>query len=214
MRNYTFDKNITNLVFKTIILRDLTDEKKILIALSASWYLTNSGEQIQAAQSQYNYFLMKPTQRTSEMFNLEREVMCVFSDYPNFEPRSLDIFDKILERLPKMRSETVCQVLISRAKDVEDKVDRLLKSDPEHPIVIPLTYNELLGGDVSNMVENKFRKHFYSRDLFSFLSPLKKDTYFFGRSSLISEIVNRYKSGEHTSLFGLRKSGKTSIVAQ
>jgi predicted AAA+ superfamily ATPase len=41
---------------------------------------------------------------------------------------------------------------------------------------------------------------------------LKKDTYFFGRTNLINEILNRYHSGEHTSLFGLRKSGKTSIV--
>ena len=180
--------------------------------LSKAWYLTNSGEEVRAAQSRYDYFLMKPSKRTSEMFNIERELICVFSDYPNFEPRSLDIFDKVIYKLPKMRSETVCQILISRANDVEEKVDRLLKSDPEHPIVIPLTYDELLSGDAPNIVENKFRKHFYSRDLFSFLSPLKKDTYFFGRSNLINEIVNRYRSSEHTSLFGLRKSGKTSIV--
>lgn len=188
------------------------DERNILDALSKSWYLTSSGETINAAQSSYDYFLMKPTPRTAEMFNIERELICVFSDYTNFEPRSLDIFDKAVSRIPKMRAESVCQVLISRARDVEDKVDRLLKSDPEHPIVIPLTYDELLSGDASVVVENRFRKHFYSRDLFSFLSPLKKDTYFFGRSNLISEIVNRYQSGEHTSLFGLRKSGKTSIV--
>jgi hypothetical protein len=155
---------------------------------------------------------MKPTERTSEMFNVEREIICVFSNYLNFEPRSLDIFDKALQHLPKMRAETMCEVLISKASNVEEKVDRILKSDPEHPIVIPFTYDELLSGDIKIKVENKFRKHFYSRDLFSFLSPLKKDTYFFGRSNLINEIINRFKSGEHTSLFGLRKSGKTSIV--
>lgn len=208
------DKSITNPGYHKQFVRERfnDDERKILDALSKTWYMTSSGEKIYAAQSQYDYFLMKPTPRTSEMFNLEREIVCVFSDYTNFEPRSLDIFDKAIAKLPKMRSETVCQVLISRAKDVEDKVDRLLKSDPEHPIVIPLTYSELLSGNAGSIIENRFRKHFYSRDLFSFLSPLKKDTYFFGRSNLINEIVNRYHSGEHTSLFGLRKSGKTSIV--
>lgn len=208
------DKNIVNPGYhkQFMMERFNADEKKILDALSKNWYMTSSGEKIYAAQSKYDFFLMKPTPRTSEMFNLERELICVFSDYSNFEARSLDIFDKAITRLPKMRSETVCQVLISRAEDVEEKVDRLLKSDPEHPIVIPLTYNELLSGDACEIIENRFRKHFYSRDLFSFLSPLKKDTYFFGRSSLINEIVNRYHSGEHTSLFGLRKSGKTSIV--
>lgn len=208
------DKTITNAGYHKQFKKDRfsADERKILDALSKTWYMTSSGEKVYAAQSGFNYFLMKPTPRTSEMFNLERELICVFSDYENFEARSLDIFDKALEKLPKMRSETVCQVLISRAKDVEEKVDKLLKSDPEHPIVIPLTFDELLSGDVATIVENRFRKHFYTRDLFAFLSPLKKDTYFFGRSNLINEIVNRYQSGEHTSLFGLRKSGKTSIV--
>jgi hypothetical protein len=208
------DKTITNAGYHKQFqkVRFSVDERKILDALSKTWYMTSSGEKIYAAQSGFNYFLMKPTPRTSEMFNLERELICVFSDYVNFEARSLDIFDKALEKLPTMRSETVCQVLISRAKDVEEKVDKLLKSDPEHPIVIPLTFEELLSGDVAMIVENRFRKHFYTRDLFAFLSPLKKDTYFFGRSNLINEIVNRYHSGEHTSLFGLRKSGKTSIV--
>ncbi|PYB76956.1 ATP-binding protein [Rhizobium wuzhouense] len=188
------------------------DEQKILRNLSKHWYLTNSGETIKVAQSEYRYFLMKPTKQTSEMFNIEREIVCIFSDYANFEPRSLDIFDKIISNLPKMRTETVCEILISRAQDVEAKVDRLLKSDPEHPIVIPLEYKEMTLGSVNEIVLNRFRSHFYTRDLFAFLSPLKKDTYFFGRTNLINEMIGRYKSGEHTSLFGLRKSGKTSIV--
>ncbi|WP_341917526.1 hypothetical protein [Polaromonas sp. YR568] len=208
------DKSITNpgIHKQFLINRFNADEQRILQKLSADWYLTNSGEEVTAAQSRYNYFLMKPTIKTSEMFNIEREVVCIFSDYPYFEPRSLDIFDKVNEILPKMRAETVCGILISRAAQVEEKVDRLLKSDPEHPIIVPFTYSELLNNNTGPLIENRFRKHFFSRDLFSFLSPLKKDTYFFGRSQLINEIVNRAQSGEHTSLFGLRKSGKTSIV--
>ncbi len=208
------DKTITNPGFhkQFVLSRFGEEEQSILNVLSKGWYLTNSGEEIYVAQSKYNYFLMKPTPRTSEMFNIEREVICVLSSYENFEPRSLDIFDEVIKKLPKMRTETVCGVLVSRANNVEKKVEQLLKSDPEHQIIVPVTYKELLEVDAIRILENRFRKHFYSRDLFSFLSPLKKDTYFFGRSNLISEIVNRYQSGEHTSLFGLRKSGKTSIV--
>jgi hypothetical protein len=208
------DKNITNPgIHKQFLFGKFSEEEQsILRNLSKTWYLTNSGETIRAAQSEYKYFLLKPIKRTAEMFNIEREIICIFSDYPNFEPRSLDIFDTVLSKLQKMRTETVCEILISRARDVELKVDRLLKSDPEHPIVIPFTYDELSSGHIENLVLNRFRSHFYSRDLFSFLSPLKKDTYFFGRTNLLNEIMGRYRSGEHTSLFGLRKSGKTSIV--
>ena len=208
------DKTITNPGFHRQF--DLSkfneDEKCILRKLAKDWYMTNPGDEIYIAQSKYKYFLMKPSRRTSEMFNIEREIVCVLSNYENFEPRSLDFFDEVYKRLPKLRAETMCGVLFSRALNVEEKVERLLKADPENQIIIPASYDELVHGDAVNILENRFRKHFYSRDLFSFLSPLKRDIYFFGRNPLITEIVNRYRSGEHTSLFGLRKSGKTSIV--
>lgn len=208
------DKSVVNPGFHKQFLLDRfgEDEQKILRKLSRSWYLTSSGEEISLAQSRYRYFLMKPVQKISEMFNVEREIVCIFSDYSNFEPRSLDIFDSVFKRLPKMRSETVCGILISKHANVEAKVEALLKSDPEYPIIVPFSYAEFGNDYQENIVENRFRKHFYSRDLFSFSSPLKKDVYFFGRNNLINEVVGRYKSGEHTSLFGLRKSGKTSIV--
>lgn len=208
------DKTITNPGYHKQFVRNRfnDDQRKILDRLKEHWYLTSSGETIRIAQSSYDFFLMKPTPRTTEMFNIEREIICVFSDYDNFETRALDAFDHAARRLTKLRAETVCCVLISKFRDVEIAVDRLLKSDPEHAIVVPFTYDELKGQDTGNVVENRFRKHFYTRDLFSFLSPLKKDTYFFGRANLINDITNRFKSGEHAGLFGLRKSGKTSIV--
>jgi hypothetical protein len=146
------------------------------------------------------------------MFNLDREIVCVFSQYHTFDARSVDIFDQIFNKISGTRSETVCGVLVSADDEVDQKVDDLLNSDPEHSIIIPFTYKELFFNYDHKNVENKFRKKFYSRDLFSFLSPLKKDIYFFGRNNLVNEIVNRHKSSEHSSLFGLRKSGKTSIV--
>lgn len=208
------DKSITNPgIHKQFEMsRFSSEERRILTNLSKEWYLTNSGQEVRVAQSVYSYFLMKPSKKTSEMFNIEREIICVFSSYENFEPRCFDIFETVYEQLPKMRTETVCSILISRAEVVEEKVEALLKSDPEHSIIVPATYKELQGYRAVETLENKFRKHFYSRDLFGFLSPLKKDIYFFGRSNLINELLNRFKVGEHTSLFGLRKSGKTSIV--
>ena len=112
------------------------------------------------------------------------------------------------------RIESVCRVLISKDPDVETKVPELLKSDPEQPIVIPFNYSELAFTRDQDpyFLKNRFRSHFFTRNLFGFLSPLRKELYFFGRSELVNSIVNRHRNGEHTGLFGLRKSGKTSIV--
>src|SRR5258708_4450093 len=113
------------------------EEQQILRKLLNEWYLTNSGSHIRLAASEYDYFLMKPTQLFSEMFNIEREVIVVFSPYPRFEPRTLDAFDAAQDRLSDLRAETVCRVLIAKDLSVETKIEALLKTDPEQPIVIP-----------------------------------------------------------------------------
>lgn len=195
-----------------IIDRFDNEERQIINRLSSEWYLTSSGKHLKMAASEYDYFLMKPTSVFHEMFNLDRELICVFSPYENFEPRTLDAFTIAQSDISEMRAETVCKVLISKDPDIESKIAMLLKTDPEQPIIIPFTYEELGGAFDSFFIRNRFRKHFYTRDLFNFLSPLKSDLYFFGRSELIHEIINRHRSNEHTGLFGLRKSGKTSII--
>lgn len=193
-----------------------TEEQKILRQLKNEWFLTRSSSKykppIVLGNSIHRYFLMKPTTFFSEMFNLEREIVCVFSPYDKFEPRTLDAFDVVYRNIPDLRAETVCRVLISKDVNIESSIEKLLKSDPEQPIVIPFSYKELLAGYSPYFVRTRFQKHLYSRDLFSFMSPLKKDFYFFGRKGIVLELVNRHKSGEHTGLFGLRKSGKTSIL--
>ncbi len=48
--------------------------------------------------------------------------------------------------------------------------------------------------------------------MFSFDDALKTDLYFFGRNQLVMDIINRHLEGQNTGLFGLRKTGKTSII--
>lgn len=97
------------------------EEQKILSMLSTEFFLTSGGK-ITLLKSEYNYFLMKPTSVFSEMFNIERELLCVFSDYENFEPRTLDAFHIAQNQLADLRVETVCRVLISNDPSIEKKL--------------------------------------------------------------------------------------------
>ena len=195
-----------------VIKRFGDEEQKILRKLLREWYLSNSGSHLEIGAAEYDYFLMKPTSVFTEMFNLEREIIAVFSPYRRFEPRTLDAFDVAQKRLSDFRVEAVCKVLISKDPEIESKIQSIIKTEPEQPIIIPFTYAELIASYNEFFLRNRFRKHFYARDLFAFLAPLKKDLYFFGRGDLVQEVVNRHRSGEHTGLFGLRRSGKTSII--
>lgn len=189
------------------------DERKIVRRLSQEWYITKGGGVISlGTTSVYRYFLMKPTDRFQEMFNLEREIIVIFSPYKTFEPRTLDAFDYALKLQQSLRVERICGVIISRDSNIESRVQSLLKSDPESQIIVPFVYDELLGEIDSYFIRNRFIAYLYTRDLFAFEGPLKKDLYFFGRSDLVLSIVNRHLSNENTGLLGLRKTGKTSVI--
>ncbi len=191
-------------------------EEQIIDVIGKEWYITKGDEfQIgyhKSSSSIYRFILIKPTEKYQEMFNLDRELPLIFSDYETFEPRTLDAIDYVVKNFQKYRVEKVCSVLLSSDNKIEDKIYSLMKSDKESQIIIPISYFELINSRSDYFLINKFKKHFYTRDLFAFEGPLKKDLYFFGRNDLIHKIVNRHDSNENSGLFGLRKSGKTSVI--
>lgn len=190
-----------------------SEEVQIIKNLSKEWYITNGGNDIVlGVKSIYKYFLMRPTELYNEMFNIERDIVVVFSDYSDFQSRSLDSFEIIPKKFQRFRVERICGMLISRDNQVEKKLTALLTNEQETLVVVPFSYSELLTIKDDFFIRNRFKKHFYTRDLFAFESPLKKDLFFFGRNDLIHDIVNRHASNENSGLFGLRKTGKTSVI--
>ena len=175
------------------------------------WYITNAGC-IQMGQSEYKYFLIKATASYEESLSLSREVVVLLSAYSDFEPRTLEAFEEIYNVFHDNRLERICYVLISADPAIEAHLASCL-SNQESQVIIPFTYdsfNENRGNP--NFLRNQFRKFFYSRDLFDFSEALKKDFYFFGRSELTVTIIEKHRANQNFGLFGLRKTGKTSII--
>jgi AAA+ ATPase superfamily predicted ATPase len=86
-----------------------------------------------------------------------------------------------------------------------------LDQHPEYPIIIPTTFAQILDRGKHSLKE-AVRRNFILRDLFGYQNPLKEETFFFGRQSVVSSVLDLAKSGQSSSLFGLRKSGKTSAI--
>ncbi|MFA6103899.1 MAG: AAA-like domain-containing protein [Victivallaceae bacterium] len=190
-----------------------TENEIIQRHFGTEFYVTNQGGEISlSATSVYRYFLIKPTNIYQEMFSLEREIIVVFSDYQNFEPRTLDSFEEIYKQYQELRLDRICCVLISKDDKIEEKIRSLLKNTAESQIIVPFSYKEIFNISDVYFFRNRFKSHFFSRDLFAYESALKKDLYFFGRSDLVHKIANRHRSEENSGLFGLRKTGKTSII--
>ena len=187
------------------------NEKEAARRFSTEWYITHAGN-YSIGESSYNYILIKPIESYCEAYNLSREIIVVFSSYDTFEARSLDAFDGILEEYQKGRIENLFYMLVSMDERIEEVIKNFL-TNQESQIVVPFTFNEIR--EIKNdsfFFRNKLNKHFFKRDLFNFSDPLKKDIYFFGRTQLVVELVDKHLSSENIGLFGLRKTGKTSII--
>lgn len=199
---------------RQVTLEHFTEEEKgIIKRFSNEWYITNGGGDLSlGASSNYRYFLMRAADNYREMFNIERDIVVIFSPYTTFESRTLDAIEVAAKKYKTLRIEKICSIVISGDTQVADRLKEMLKNELESQIVVPFAYSEFGKTDDPYFIRNRLKNHFYSRDLFAFEAPLRKDLYFFGRHDLIHDIVNRHKSNENSGLFGLRKTGKTSVI--
>lgn len=187
------------------------EERKIISIFARKYWRVTRAEILSLSNSIYRIILIKPTETITHSFNLQREVVAVFSPYDTFQPRSIDAIDYL--DIQALRLEEICCILISKDKNIEQSISQLIKSNQETRVIVPFSYDELLSnGQNDEFISNKIRRHFYSRDLFGIQSPLKKDLYFFGRNDIIQELVNKHLNNENAGVFGLRKTGKTSIL--
>ena len=187
-------------------------EKQIIRYLGKKyWYVTRAEQLKIAKNSTARVAFIKPTPAITHSFNLSREVIVVFSSYSELEPRTIDAIDSI--DLQGLRTEEICSVIISGDPNVEKTISSFIRTSQESRIFVPFQYEELkTHQDDDEYLVNKFRKYFYSRNLFGIQDPLKKELYFFGRNEFVQELVNKHLCGENAGIFGLRKTGKTSII--
>jgi hypothetical protein len=190
------------------------EERAIIETLSKEWYVTNSGNLLKFNEAvTYKFILIKPADHIQHAFNLERELVCVFSAFDDIHPRTLDAISKAQNQFPFLRVDRICSLVVSKDLKVADKLKSILQNDTEAQIVIPFTYSELQRPNPdSYFFRNRLRSYFYTRDLFASESPLKTDLFFFGRTDLIHQLVDRHRSDQVSALFGLRKAGKTSVI--
>ena len=190
------------------------DEKLIIEKLSETFYITNGGNEFQLASSTYRYCLAKPTEYFENMFHLNRELIVVFSDYIEFEPRSLDAAAAVIKMIgSKLRLERGCHILISGDSSIETKIRALFKDTNLNSIIVPFSYYEFIHKQITDVkIKERFKKHLFDVDLFYESRPIENDIFFFGRRDFAHDIANKCKNNSHCGVFGLRRSGKTSLL--
>ena len=158
--------------------------------------------------------LLKANESLKETYGFEYEIVLIYSKYSSLEPRTLRTVDHVFSTDPaKGRVEPMWYFLISEAEDTIDWVSSYLAEHKESRIVVPFISADLCDKKIDEWtVRNQLQKHFFLLDRFKYTLPLKEDTYFFGRNTEVNELLDFTKRSENAGVFGLRKTGKTSVL--
>lgn len=164
------------------------------------------------AHGQLSFWLAQPKRHTTERFGLSQEVLVIYSPHAKTDARVLTAIENIF-RSPdfKHRVEKVLFLLIHSGdqSDVEDLVRR--QADR---IIVPFHVTEFGNSARGNMfLRSRVASAIGALDLFGMSSPITSDRYFFGRDELVQMLMMRtLHRRENAGLFGLRKTGKTSVL--
>lgn len=188
------------------------DERAIVRTLAHEFYITTGCKSLSIGQSEYRYFFLKLPDDKAASFGPKDEIIVLFSPFPNFEPRTLDAIEKIQSENSGFRLDKICAFVISQDNDFLSKLDRTLKTQKESRLIIPFSYQEFQQQKNAEFYRARIKTYFFERNLYDFDSPLRKDLYFFGRDEICQNIIDKHITGQSASLFGLRRSGKTSIL--
>jgi hypothetical protein len=126
----------------------------------------------------------------------------------------MQIIDRVLQEEPaRGRVDQTMFFLISKAKDARAWVDNYCSLNPQSRIPIVFSFDELESKrSESWFVRSAMMQQLYSRDLFKEQLPIVSDLFFFGRDQIVAEFNSAIRLSENRGLFGLRKTGKTSVL--
>jgi hypothetical protein len=161
---------------------------------------------------QLAFWLAEPKLHAKERFGLQQEILVIYSSHEKTDARVLTAIENIGRMTNfKHRIEKVLCLLIHNGDAAE--AEGIVRSQTER-IIVAFTAQELLDPDRGGVfVRAKIAKALGALDLFGMSSPIRSDRYFFGRDELVQNLINRsHIRRENSGLFGLRKTGKTSVL--
>ncbi len=167
------------------------------------------GAQLTAGRS---LWIAEPKRNVKDRFGLEREVLVIYSAHTNTDARTLTAIDQIFKDPEyKHRLDKAFVILIHNG-DVGE-ANEIAQSDTDR-IIITFHAEELRNPQRGSVyIRQKFAARTEDIDLFGRSSAISVDRDFFGRNGTVQALLVKITSQfENGGLFGLRKTGKTSVL--
>lgn len=167
-----------------------------------------------AYNTNISVYFLKPEKNITDTFGFEEEIVLAISDYKTIEPRTIQSVESIIDDSPaKGRVEQTVYFLYTNDPNGRHWVSEYISRNPQSRIPVVFTAQDIFDAKSDNWhIRTIIAQQLYTRDLFNYSLPIDNDFYFFGREAIIASYVDSIKQSQNVGIFGLRKTGKTSIL--
>ena len=157
-------------------------------------------------------WLSEPKSHMRERFGFVKELLAIYSKHIRTDARVLTAIENI-SRTPEFKHRMERAIVLLVHHGDPDETRQLLQEHPDW-IIVPVAATELTNPERGTLfLRARIADTIGTLDLFGMSSPITSDRYFFGRNDLVQQLITRLiDRGENAGLFGLRKTGKTSVL--
>ncbi|MBK8332673.1 MAG: ATP-binding protein [Acidimicrobiaceae bacterium] len=151
-----------------------------------------------------------PSPTISNQFDISLEIPVLVADFPDLQPRTLRQFDTSVELRKSASADKDIAVLVASDARAQDLVrDRKRFAFP----VLVIDASRLAEGGYTNTdLRTELARLLRSVDHFDYSNEITTAADFFGRRDEIEALTRLAVAGQSVGIFGLRRSGKTSLL--
>lgn len=159
-------------------------------------------------------YLLKPEDFIKNGFGIEKEMLLAFSMYEELQARAIQAVNMLFDIFPyRNRIDTLNCFFVSKDNKVLEYKGLTAFGEGCSRVIVPLVYAELLNNkNDSWYIRNQLKDNFFDVDLFGYTLPLRDEASFFGRQQIVSRYIDSIRRCENKGVFGVRKTGKTSLL--
>ncbi|GFE73509.1 AAA family ATPase [Novosphingobium sp. TCA1] len=190
------------------------DRERDLLTPFLTCFDVTWGTRYQRQKIDFSAYFLAPEQTVKDQFGIDAEILLIMSDFSELQNRTMQAIDEFMKSLPaRGRIDPTTVFLVSPDPKLREWVASYAALNPQFRVTIALSHDEIKAGRGNPyFLRAAMSEQLYARDLFNDQLPLKSDTFFFGRDKIAAEFVTAVKTSNNRGLFGLRKTGKTSLL--
>lgn len=195
-------------------------QKRVLEKLSKLLYVSFGGNHDMGRTGRYVYpfCIMGATEHLKKYIQGKKEFLTVFSWFDNEQwYENTFIVHKEIRNRNKVKGRPLPNfyILISNAKDLIERING--KKGGSSAAAIPFAINEILACNDDNsllqLLLDRFAEYYFANNMLCDGSTIEEDKLLFGdRGKIADSIVQRCIEKKNSGIFGLRRSGKSSVL--